>query len=632
MCGIAGAFGNLRRADVDAIASGVVAEIRHRGPDAQRVERFDDGFLVHLRLSIIDLTDGGAQPKWSADGRWCIAFNGEIYNYRELRAELIAQGHAFATASDTEVLLTVWEAWGIAGLKRCIGMYAFALFDARERRLYLARDRYGIKPLYVATPGGGVRFASTYGALSRFPDCPRRADAAQAFAFARHGLLDHPGDTLVEGVRTVTPGTVETWDVAGDAARHLATSAPDRAVYAVRPDPLPFDRAAEELRETFLTSVRLHMRGDVPLGFALSGGLDSAAVVGAARLLDPHAELATFTYTASGTAVDETGWARIAANHVGATQHHVGMTGADALDALPRLVRATGAPILSIGNVARLRVYQAARAAGITVMLNGQGADEIFGGYHFHIGAALAGYLRRREWADAARLFRSSAILTHPQWWTAGAWSLDHLLPATLTSPLRRPFGFGHASDWIDEQWVAARAGRPVSALGPPRHGLGDDVLGERLALDLNETCLPRILMSEDRTSMLNSVETRVPFLAAPITDLAYAQPSRHHIGPDGVSKRLLRAAMTGIVPDAIRLRTDKIGFEAPHAQLLGPQKDRIEALLTSDAARSIRLIRHDKMLARWRAIDRADERDWKVVWRWLSLVSWTQQFGIEWQ
>lgn len=632
MCGIAGAFGGLARTDIDATARGLIEELRHRGPDGERVERFGDGFFVHLRLAIIDLSDGGAQPMWSADGRWCITFNGEIYNHIELRAALRAQGHVFATASDTEVLLKVWEAWGVEGLKRCIGMFAFALFDAREQRLYLARDRYGIKPLYVAATGDGVRFASTYAALRRFPDCPRRVNAARAVAFVRHGLLDHAGDTLIHGVRAVEPGTVETWRVSGGTARHLATSEPDRPVYRAQPDPLPFHRAAEELRERFLTSVRLHMRGDVPLGFALSGGIDSAAIVCAARLLEPQAELATFTYVATGSPADESRWACMVADRVGATPHHVAMSGAQALDLMPALVRATGGPILGIGNIARLLVYRAAREAGITVMLNGQGADETFGGYDFHVGAALAGCLRRGEAADAARLLLSGAKVMRPQWWSAAAWALDHLLPARVTSPLRRPLGFGHAPDWIDATWVAERTGGTLASLAPLRDQLGDDVLGSRLALDLNTACLPRILMSEDRTSMLNSVETRVPFLAAPITDFAYALPSHYHIGTDAMPKRLLRAAMKGIVPDAILQRTDKIGFEAPHAQSLGAQRARIEALLTSDAARSIALFDHARMLARWRALGHGSERDWKVVWRWLSLVAWTREFDVDWR
>lgn len=631
MCGIAGAFGDMARIQVEAVANKIIQEIRYRGPDAQGVERFDNGFFVHLRLSIIDLTAGGAQPKWSADGRLCITYNGEIYNYKELKAELAAAGHAFTTDSDTEVLLKVWEAWGPAGLKRCIGMFAFGIFDIEKKKVYLARDMYGIKPLYITDTGKGMRFASTFSALSCFPDCSRRVNAARVFEFARYGLLDYQCDTLVEGVRALKPGTVETWDVSGNSAKLVSTSQADSPVYRQRAVVPSFDQAAEELRETFLASVRLHLRSDVPLGFALSGGIDSSAIVCAARMLEPDADLNTFTYVATGSAVDESPWARLVSDHVRARPHHVFVDGKSAFDLLGDLVRTHGTPTASMSPHAAFVVHRAAREAGITVMLNGQGADETFGGYFFQIGAALAGYIRRGDLMNAAKLFRAGGKLSRMKWWTIGAWSIDHLLPGEFKTLARRISGFEHIPDWIDARWVEQRIGRSTASLGPKLNDLGSDVLGGRLAHDLNELTLPGILLYEDRNSMHNSIESRVPFLAAPLTELAFSVPSDYHIGPDGVSKRLLRAALRDILPEEIRLRRDKIGFEVPQAPLLLQEAGQIEVMLNSDVARSIKLFNHDKILSIWRSRDRLSERDFNYVWRWISLIKWTETFDIQW-
>lgn len=631
MCGIAGAFGSMGRINIDSVSRDIIREIRYRGPDGDGVERFDNGFLLHLRLSIIDLSPGGAQPKWSADHRYCITFNGEIYNYKELRTELAAAGHRFETDSDTEVLIKVWEAWGAAGLRRCIGMYAFGLYDALEKRLYLARDIFGIKPLFVATPDGGMRFASTYAGLSRFPDCPRRVDPERAFVFARYGLLERDGATMVAGVRAVTPGTVETWDVSGGGARLIATSDPDRPVYKTRPNPPSFDQAAEELREIFLQSVRLHMRSDVPIGFALSGGIDSSAIVCAARMLEPDADLKTFTYVADNAAIDESKWAKIIVDHAKTQPHAVHVPAKLALDLLDDVVRAYGHPIFSMSPLAAWFVHRATREAGVTVLLNGQGSDELFGGYYFQIGAALAGYIRRGDVANAARLFSAGSQLARMKWWTIGAWSMDYLLPNALRGQLRRMAGYDPVPVWINARWVADRTGQDPRRLAPAHPAGVADALGKRLEMDVRALTLPDILSFEDRNSMASSIEVRVPFLAAPVSDFAFSMPSSYHIGPDGQSKRLLRAALRGIIPEPIRQRRDKIGYEVPHKTLLMREAGRVSEILRSDAARAIGLFNHDALARTWDNRDKLVERDFLLMWRCMSLVAWTRQFDLSW-
>jgi asparagine synthase (glutamine-hydrolysing) len=637
MCGIAGGFGGLHKYDADQIANDIIREIRYRGPDGCGIQKFEHGFFVHLRLAIIDTSPGGAQPKWTSDQRYCITYNGEIYNYKELREELVALGCSFSTQSDTEVLLQAWQVWGKEGLKKCIGMFAFALYDTKERKLYLARDAFGIKPLYVAVAGEGVRFASTYPALARFPDCPQRVDAVRAFEFVRYAMLDQDGRTLVKGVRAVAPGTVEEWQIGTDDARLLGCQKLMSNVYDGSACDLTFVQAAEKLREAFLLSVRLHLRSDVPLGFALSGGLDSSAIVCAARLLEPDAELKTFTFRAQeksrdGHDIDEGRWAAIVSDHTKSIACPVYLSGATAIDSLAHVVRTHGSPTSSMSPQAQYAVFQAAHEAKVTVMLDGQGADELFAGYFHHFGAALTGFLRRHEYAKAAAFVRSIANVPRAKWWLPLAWGLEETLPRDSRLLARRLGGYQHQPEWINAKWVAGRAsGSTIKALGPLPGAHGLDALGDRLDYDLSWRSIPELLLYEDRNSMCHSIESRVPFLAAPVRDVAFSVPSHYHLGPDGISKRLFREAMRGILPEEIRLRRDKIGFEPPQGAWLAANRGEIDRLLRSDEARAIGIFNHDALLKCWQSIGDFRSRDFIYVWRWIGLILWTRAFQIDW-
>lgn len=630
MCGIAGAFGGLSDAECRSIADRVVKAIRYRGPDADGFQQFENGFFVHLRLSIIDLSPGGAQPKWSADGRYCISYNGEIYNYKELRADLQKLGHAFTTDSDTEVLVKVWQAWGAEGLKRCIGMYAFALYDAEKKQVHFARDPYGIKPLYIARTQAGIRFGSTYSALDCFPDCPRKINAKRAFEFIRHGLIELRGDTLVQDVRSLEPGMVETWDVAPGGIRRVAAQVLIRPSYEPRHEET-FAQAAERLRVSFLQSVRLHLRSDVPLGFSLSGGLDSAAVVCAARVLEPDAELRTFTYVGENGAIDESGWAKIVSDHVGAVPHIVRIPSDSAAHALEDMVQAYGTPPSSASTRAHYAVFDAAHRSGVTVMLDGQGADELFGGYQFYRGAAVAGCLKRGDLVGAVRFLTNGDDPRHSAISMFG-WALEHLLPLGAQRVIRRVAGYEFLPDWVDRDWVEDHAGASIDTMGYRVNMFGRDVLGERLAYDLTEFIIPSILTNDDRNSMAHSVESRVPFLAQPVSDVALSVPSHFHLGPNTPTKNLLREALRGLVPEPILQRRDKVAFEAPDGAWLMADAERIERLLDSDEARAIRLFKHDRLMARWTALkSNPSSTEFQYVWRWIGLIMWTRMFRIVW-
>ena len=631
MCGIAGAFGGLSSMEPSRIADKIIRAINYRGPDGHGLELLPGGFFVHLRLSIIDTSQGGSQPKWSEDGRFCITYNGEIYNYRELKSELQRLGHHFVTQSDTEVLLKVWEVWGQEGLRRCIGMYAFALFDAELKKVHFARDPYGIKPIYVAAVPEGVRFASTYPGLAEFPDCPRRANPVQAFRFLRYGTLEWEGHTLVEGVRAIRPGTVETWDVSNEKVRLIGSSKLVDFKYASQANSSSFAQAAEELRDTFLQSVRLHMRSDVPIGFALSGGIDSSAIVCAARILEPSADLRTFTYSAQGGAVDELPWANLIVEHTHALPHIVRVGAFDAMETLDTVLRTHGTPTGSMSPQAQYAVFEAAHNSGIKVMLDGQGGDETFAGYPQYFGSALAGYLRRGEITSLLRCLQAVHSVPGLKMWQLFAWMADHLFSPETKRILRKLVDLEHAPGWVNRASLDHVVLGGVDALMPSVEKFGRDILGDRLAHDLTDLQIPSLLHYEDRNSMCHSVESRVPFLSLPITKLAFAVNSSFHIGPQGVSKHLLRAALKGILPERIRNRPDKVGFEVPQSDWLVAEREVVEKVLSSDTARAISVIDHKQMMEHWSAIDRPGHPDFKYVWRWLGLIKWTQIFDIQW-
>ncbi|MBL6939869.1 MAG: asparagine synthase (glutamine-hydrolyzing) [Alphaproteobacteria bacterium] len=630
MCGIAGAFFGLDQRQMKECAEGIRQEISYRGPDGYAVEYFDDGFLLHLRLAIIDLSEGGRQPKWSHDRRYCLTFNGEIYNYIELREELRQLGCEFHTESDTEVLLQLWEKFGPAGLAKSIGMYAFALLDTREKLLYLARDVYGIKPLYVAQAGSGLRFASSAAALLRFPDCPKRVNASAAYGYLRFGNIERNGSTLIDGIRSVGLGAVECWSLRESRPTQLDTYQVPLPAYRVPDSDLSFLEAAERLRDAFLSSVRLHLRSDVPLGFALSGGIDSSAIVCASRVLEPDADLKTFTYCAQDSAMNEQRWARLVSEHVRAVPHEIVVEPSQALEMLQKSVRYFG-PSAYGGMVAQLGIFHAAHEAGVTVMLDGQGADEQFAGYPFYFGAALAGYARRGEINAGLQLLNACRHVSGLGAPMAVAWTLDHLLPEKLQSLGRHLLGKSHVPAWLNRKWFEERAPNARAEHAILAHHFGRDVLADRLQLDFKHTILPELLQYEDRNSMFSSVESRVPFLSSLVTDVAFSVPSSFHIGPDGQTKRLLREALRGIVPDEIRLRKDKIGLGVPQGSWLFSQRKEISSILASETARSISIFDWERLIAAWRAIEGPAHPDFKFVWRWVALILWTQEFDIDW-
>jgi asparagine synthase (glutamine-hydrolysing) len=637
MCGIGGIVmrggGSVRPDELKMMAQ----RLRHRGPDGCGFATFTPGAcveaareagalpagsvgLVHLRLSIIDTTDGGWQPMQDGDGRHTIVFNGEIYNFVELRAELQRAGVIFRSASDTEVLLAAWAAWGPQCLPRLVGMFAFALLDTVTGTLTLARDGFGIKPLLYLSDAGRLAFASEQKALIPLLSGARRVDSARVFDYLRVGITDRGAGTMLEEIRQVPPGSWTTISLR-DSAPPTFTQfwAPTRRA----PLDLSFDDAVAKTRDLFVESVRLHLRSDVPVGACLSGGVDSSAIVSAMREIEGDSlDLHTFTYVADSPQFSEERWARMVGIHIRATEHSVRPSAESLIEDLETLIACQDEPFGSTSIYAQHRVFRLVAEHGIKVVLDGQGADELLGGYAQHSGARLASLVRSGRFGTARKFLSNKPAGYGGKYGRLLA--VQYLVPRAAHGMLRRMIGRSEIPPWMNADWFHARNGIG-SALGPSATG---DLMDE-LAADVRGN-LPSLLRYEDRNSMHYSVESRVPFLTPELCDFFLSLPEEFAISDDGTSKSVFRAAMRGLVPDAILDRRDKVGFSTPEWEWLKAVRPWAERILNSDTARAIPLFRHDRMLAAWKQSLTDPSRHHTWIWRWLNFIRWVEITGVE--
>jgi asparagine synthase (glutamine-hydrolysing) len=389
---------------------------------------------------------------------------------------------------------------------------------------------------------------------------------------------------------------------------------------------LSFDEAAAKLRELFLESIRLHLRSDVPIGTALSGGIDSSAIVTAMRHLEPGLEIHTFSYTADDPAVSEERWVDLVVADSGAVPHKVRPTSAELTADIDKLIGTQDEPFGSTSIYAQYRVFRLAHEAGVKVMLDGQGADELLAGYPFYLTARVASLLRKGRLIEANRLIKQVENLPQMKGINLMASAGGALLPAGLRRLVRHATQNGAVPSWLNESWFAQRGVEPRQ----PFKSRGQKILQEQLHDTLVETSLPMLLRYEDRNSMAHSVESRVPFLTRPLVEFIYGLPEEYLIAPDGTSKSIFRQAMRGIVPDAILDRRDKIGFATPERSWLASLKPWVEEVFASDAARGMPVLNLSHVRREWGEILEGKRSFDFRVWRWLNLIRWTEQFKIE--
>jgi asparagine synthase (glutamine-hydrolysing) len=559
MCGICGLV-SLTGAAVDpGVLEAMNETLHHRGPDSSGT--FVDGNvgLAARRLSIIDL-EHGDQPIANEDGRIQVVQNGEIYNHAELRRRLEQSGHRFRTRSDTEVLVHLYEERGPAFVEELRGMFAIALWDRLERRLVLARDRFGIKPLYYRAVSDELAFGSELKALLALPGFSREVDPSALEAYLAFNSIPAPL-TIFSEARKLPPGHMLIWQGGAPTLRRYA-----------RPRPVPVGRErkederalAQELRERLRDSVRAHLVSDVPVGVLLSGGIDSSALAALAARESSY-RVSTFSIGFEERAFNELDQARVVAEHYG-TDHHELVVRPDAVELLPRLAEAFDEPFADSSALPTYLVSQLA-AGTVKVALSGEGGDELFGGYYTYVADNLAPRIGRV--ASALR----PLVDALPS--SSGKVSFDYKAKRFARSahlpPLERHHGWKEI--FSAEARAALLDGRPVGEdpleVYRARYAetAGADEIARLQDVDIGIYLADDLLVKTDRASMAHSLEARVPFCDQVVAELALALPRRLKVR--GLAKkRLLRQAVSTLLPERIA-RAPKRGFSIPAAAWL---------------------------------------------------------------
>ncbi|HLG98182.1 MAG TPA: asparagine synthase (glutamine-hydrolyzing) [Bryobacteraceae bacterium] len=567
MCGIAAVFGpGWNACQLDAMR----AAQRHRGPDAEDSYVDSTGFagLAHNRLSIIDLSAAGRQPIWSADGNLAIIFNGEIYNYCELRGEL--GGYPFHSRTDTEVLLAAYRRWGEAFLDRLTGMFAFVIWNERDRTMFAARDRFGVKPLHYSQWNGALYLASEIRALHA-AGIPAELDTVSCASYLGAGLHDHSERTFWKNIHSLPPGHKMSLDAAGrvrvecwyDLAERTGVDYDTRTTAAVQ----------EEYRSLLIDSVRLRFRSDVPVGINLSGGLDSSTLLGLVQVVDGEASrVEAFTYITDDSNYDELPWVR---QMLARTEHRsivCHLAPQETAELAESIQRHQSEPFGGLPTVAYAKLFETVRASGVVVVMDGQGMDEQWAGYDYYEAIPNGG----------AAPIQGTKQRT--------------LRPECLTKEFRD-------------------LAMPYE---PPRPF--PDMLRNRQYWDTRYTKIPKALRFNDRISMRSSIELREPFLDHRLFELAFRQPPERKI-VNGTRKWMLRRIAQDLLPDEI-VTAPKRPLQTPQREWLrGPLRgwatDRIEAALGrwGGAWFNRDLVRHE-----WRDYCAGNSDNSFYVWQWINL------------
>jgi asparagine synthase (glutamine-hydrolysing) len=558
MCGIAGVLNFDRQEPVDRkLVAAMTQAVAHRGPDAEGVWVEGSVGLGHRRLSIIDLSEAAAQPMVSDDGRVRIIYNGEVYNFWELRRTLEAQGYTFRTTSDTEVILQAYRRYGLDFLKHLRGMFALAIWDAEQRLLLVARDRIGIKPLYYCIGQGYIAFASELKALLLDPRTPREVDPA-ALADFLHLLSIPDPHSILNGVRKLEAGHMLI--VRGNRVQdHEYWNVP----LPVAPRALSLADACAEFDERFGSAVRSHLVADVPVGAFLSGGVDSSAVV---AFMGPEASSGMHTYSVvfrGGDVFDEGPYARMVAARYGTIHREIDL-GAEAGNFLPAMAWHCDEPFAVSSALGIYFLAKAAREDGVKVVLTGDGGDEVFAGYTWkhvdfpslpvanskalHRLLARAGTIGQRA-APGLRLWRAMAKGVGPAERYIDSFAcfrdidLVEFVQPDLWPRLQR--------EWSDN--ITARY--YDSAIGQPQ-------LVRKLYTDMKSVLISEMLTKVDRLTMAAGIEARVPFLDHELVEWAFSLPADLKF-KDGEGKLLVKRALESRLPAEILYRP-KAGFNLP--------------------------------------------------------------------
>ena len=601
MCGIAGTLDLGRiHAPAETLVAAMLELIAHRGPDDAGLMVDDPCVLGHRRLSIIDLSPAGHQPMASADRRLWITYNGEVYNYLELRASLEGLGRSFSTETDTEVLLQAYEEWGAAALDQLNGMFAFAIWDRHRRSLFCARDRFGVKPFYYAVAGGRFRFASEIKALLADPEFPRVPNDARVRDYLAWGTVDHTSETMLAGVLQLPAGSHMRVDAQGvsDSVRWYT------------PHPGSVSNPVAAVRRLLESAVDLRLRSDVPVGVSLSGGMDSSSVLAVAAEIERSRggePPKSFSSRSSVPEVDEYGYTEAVLRTTGSRNAHLLPSGEQLVEEVDSVLWQLDEPFHVPAVFAHRKLLELARAHGIVVLLDGSGGDEALSGYHHtHYPAMLLSLLRAGRLPRFVREVRARRAVLGVSYQRTARDLLKLVVPYRVRPP--RP------PSWI-------RDPRSVPNRPTPGAGLRDH---QRFALERGP--LPLHNRISDRNSMTLSIEARNPFLDFRLVEAGLALDISDLLHR-GVTKWALREAVRDLLPSEIVDRATKQGFSSDeNLWMRGALGDDLEAIFCSDSFARRPYFHQGRVLELLR-VHRAGVDHSAELWRAYSLERWLRLF-----
>lgn len=572
--------------------------IAHRGPDGDGIYTDEHISLGNRRLAIIDLSPSAQQPLCNEDHTIWITYNGEIYNFQEIRKDLEEKGHCFITDTDTEVIIHGYEEYGMDILNKAHGMFAFALYDSTESLLYLARDRFGIKPLYYTVLDGTIIFSSEIkGILAH--DLEKKCNDQIIFEYLIHGLIDHTEGTFFSSIYRVMPGTYLRVDLKTRAVNKKKWySFQNHAVTDVH-----------KIRELFEKSVSYRLVSDVPVGSCLSGGIDSSSIVCAMNRLSQNPQIKTFSAVFPGASIDESEFIEEVVHTTGVHSYKVHPQHNTLLKDLPDLIRTQEEPFLGTSMYAQYCVMNLAHETGLKVLLDGQGADELFAGYPMYITPFFLELLTTLKWATFLRealcymkIQKSLTLFAH-----AISSCLRSIIPTHDVMP-----------SWITPEFY--------HTYSTPRTYLHD--LNGKLMETLTCSTLPGLLRYEDKNAMRWSVETRLPFLDHEFVEHVLYIPSELKIR-GGITKYIFREAMKGALPEMIRRRTDKIGFATPEEAWLQSNEfiECASQVIDAPSFQKRAYWNADKVTKTFQSFKAGNMRSKRTVWKWINLELWLQMF-----
>lgn len=624
MCGIAGCYHTDKEVNRELFEE-MVDMIEYRGPDDRGTFYDQNLALGHRRLSIIDLSDAGHQPFYYRD-RYVLVYNGEIYNYRELRSELEDAGYSFQTETDTEVLIAAYDKYGSACVERFNGMWAFAVYDRLEHCLFLSRDRFGVKPLYYYHKDGTLIFASEEKQIIKMADHRFRVNRPRLMEYLIRGVHDYSEETMFMDIFQLRGGCNMFYDLRNDKKEI-------QRYYDIADIPQSdesFEEAAAGFRKAFEESVRLRLRADVPVGYCLSGGLDSSAIVCMADRIIKDDNLDVKQESVSSCfedkRYDEQEYIDEVLKYTAVEGHKIFPQGNDVLKDLDDVLWHMDEPFTSTSMYAQWNVFKGAAEQGLTVMLDGQGADEQLAGYTGYYSVIFAEYLRKFKFGKFFRELKAYKKLraSTEKYVNSNKIIIEALISAYLPRKLQK-FGKIHM--------FYLKQGYPFEPEDIKKTIYGIDLYpandSKQYILDQLKCNLSMLLRYEDRNSMAHSIESRVPFMDPALAGCAFKMPIDYKLR-DGITKYVVREGLKDVLPEKIRTRYSKLGFVTPEDQWINnsPEVFRKEI---EDAAKTLApLVRKDKVMEWYGRIEGNVQRMDFMPWRLICASHWVKLFGLE--